>query len=272
MNTSRRSAIRSIVSACGILAATRSTAFAAAGSSEDKLNHPDGTTLQNGDLIWPRNGCTFVPYSGRAAYDYDREKAEWNAGRARYLDRVKRSDEAASEASRRIANLDFAEFLIEYEGDIQPGQFRPYGGDGPLYTGHVAIASIEGGQPWLIEAITASSNCVRKIPYDKWLKERGNPEVWQGRLKGITEAQQVGIAREASSHLNVPYDFWNFDLLDANGFYCSKLAWMSIYRATGSPVDENPNPKRHIWFSPKQLMECKPVNVIFSPGTYSHGC
>ena len=77
--------------------------------------------------------------------------------------------------------------------------------------------------------------------------------------------------------LGKPYEFFNFDLNDDSGFYCSKLAWMSVWRATSRAaqrapvaVDDNPNPRRSFfdWFSPKQLVNARRVTLLHKPGDY----
>ncbi len=60
-----------------------------------------------------------------------------------------------------------------------------------------------------------------------------------------------------------PYDFWNFDLDDDRAFYCSKLAWMAIFRSLKFAVDGNVNPRRSFLFSPKQLLYAPTIVRIF---------
>jgi uncharacterized protein YycO len=89
--------------------------------------------------------------------------------------------------------------------------------------------------------------------------------VWLGRLRGYDAQQRAGLAAEALKHVGKPYDFWNFDLDEDSGFYCSKLAWLAIYRALGFAVDGRTNPRRVLWFSPKQFLRLKAVEKLFEP-------
>jgi uncharacterized protein YycO len=92
--------------------------------------------------------------------------------------------------------------------------------------------------------------------------------VWLGRVKKISSSYRAKIAIEAKKYIGRPYDFWNFDLNDERGFYCSKLAWMCMFRALGLVIDGNPDPKRFFWFSPKQLLYVNRVARLFDPGPY----
>jgi uncharacterized protein YycO len=69
--------------------------------------------------------------------------------------------------------------------------------------------------------------------------------------------------------VGAPYRFFNFDLGDTSGFYCSKLAWYCIKSATGTAPDDNANPRRILWYSPKRLMKSHHVTLLRNPGNYA---
>jgi uncharacterized protein YycO len=143
-----------------------------------------------------------------------------------------------------------------------------------LYVGHVAIVDIDSdGAPAVIEAVygkaPGGTSIVERISYEKWIQWRNSPLVWHGRLRNIDAAKRADIARAANDQLLKPYQFFNFDLSDASGFYCSKLAWFATMKATGIALDGDSNPRRQIWFSPLQAMNQRDrVEILSSAGSY----
>lgn len=57
--------------------------------------------------------------------------------------------------------------------------------------------------------------------------------------------------------------------MDDSAFYCSKLAWLAAMRSLGFAVDDDPNPKRSFWFSPKQFLYSRRVARLNDPGEYA---
>ena len=55
---------------------------------------------------------------------------------------------------------------------------------------------------------------------------------------------------------------------DDTGFYRSKLAWMSAFRSLHVAVDDDLNPKRAFWFSPKQFLYVPRMTRLIDPGPY----
>ena len=108
--------------------------------------------------------------------------------------------------------------------------------------------------------------------YADWLKRFTNIQVWHGRFRDLDAAATQRIADVARRQLGKPYDFFNFDLNDDRGFYCSKLVWMSVWRAARIAADDNPDPNRGNrfppWFSPKALIGASRVTMLHSPGDY----
>ena len=75
----------------------------------------------------------------------------------------------------------------------------------------------------------------------------------------------------ARSQLGKPYDFFNFDLNDDRGFYCSTRRDECVAGAQIA-ADGNPDPQRGKsfppWFSPKALISSKRVAMLHSPDEY----
>lgn len=154
-----------------------------------------------------------------------------------------------------------------YQGDHDEEYVVKFGGTAPLYVGHVAIVEGSGSEAFVIEAL--GNRGVVRHPYKTWLAERKGQVFWHGRINSGTDADRSSIARIAAQHVGKPYDFWNFDLADEAGFYCSKLAWLSIYKALDIAADNRPTAKRLFWFSPKQLMKSPHVKLLLNPGSYT---
>jgi hypothetical protein len=80
--------------------------------------------------------------------------------------------------------------------------------------------------PFVVEAKGGPD--VQRLSYADWLQQHPGEVFWVGRLKGIPPEKRAKVAEKAAEQIGNPYDFWDFDLEDANGFYCSKLAWLAI--------------------------------------------
>lgn len=232
---------------------------------------PDSKTFQSGDLIWPKRPGEFVPYNSGTVSPYDEEKLRWINERRAFVDKVRSNPKSSQELRQLAADLsllDFNEFLTLYQADQTPGTPREYGGGATvLYVGHVGVISIEDGEPTVVEALWGKG--VVQSKYESWLINRPGAWVWHGRVANRSQDERALIAVEAKKYLQRPYNFWNFDLADASGFYCSKLCWLAIRDALNLAVDDNPNPSRPFWFSPKQLLKARRVEKLFVPGSYT---
>jgi hypothetical protein len=233
---------------------------------------PNPQAFQSGDLIWPKKPGAFVPYRSGTAPQLDTEQLQWQKERQDFLQR-----EAKRSASERLSNaqldffrtLDFREFHARYAGDQRPGVPGAYSTGGGIYVGHVGLIEIEAdGSPWVIEAIWGKG--VIRHSYADWLRGRPGEVVWHGRLRELSPEARGSISKEARRHVGTKYDFWNFDLLDEGGFYCSKLVWLAIMKTQGFAVDGNTEAKRGFWLSPKQLLYSKPVARLHDPGPYAN--
>jgi hypothetical protein len=230
---------------------------------------PSETLLESGDFVLPRKPNVWVPYldrEGKRTSSPAEDEAEWNAGKQKFLATVKDKFPYFSDQDiEAIQQLSFAEFYAAYVGTAVPNEPLVLQSGFGLYVGHVGIIDVDNSKTkWVIEAL--GDKGVIKRRYEDWINGRPGEWIWVGRLKRSSPEQRKLIADESAKYIGRPYGFWNFDLDDDSEFYCSKLAWMAIYRSLHLAVDGNSNPKRRFWFSPKQLLYASAVDEIFSPG------
>lgn len=232
---------------------------------------PDPSTFQSGDFVWPKGPHAIVPYDSSVGKAGEREQRQWEAERNSYLRKLESlasPSDLDKERYRLLSAMTYEQFLSVYLAADDPARVQPYGATGPFYVGHVGVVDMRDGVPWVVEAVMGDG--VRAIQYSDWLAKREGEVVWHARLRGADVATRQTIAGTARSQTEPkkPYEFWNFDLSDDHGFYCSKLAWFSVWKVTGIALDGNSNPSRAIWFSPKQMLRSTAVDVLFSPGEY----
>jgi hypothetical protein len=231
---------------------------------------PPVNILETGDLIWPKKPGAIVPYNSEPGEADKSAATTWAREKKQYLSNLEKKANPTPEDIARYKELQkmtYKGFVARYLDDKLPGEVTTYG-LGELATGHVGLIEVVDGKPDVIEAMDKIG--VRRISYASWIGDRPGELVWAGRLKGVSPEKRTAVARIGANYVDhVPYNFWNFDLNDTTGFYCSKLAWFSILNGAGFAPDDNPNPKRVLWYSPKQLMNSKHVQLIFNPGSYS---
>lgn len=264
--------------------------FASAGCSENKpaLPHPDAETFQSGDFLWPALPGAVIPYLRRAEKSAESEAAAWEREKRAFIESARNSSDPEMKAiADELEPLTFAEFQSRYfDGAAGPGpQSRELG---PLIAGlpqvgHVAIIEIDGqGKRWVIEAIPKAetryaslysrfADGVVRTPYDEWVTIHKEYNVWHGRVKDRPAAERAAIASEAKQFLGKDYWFWSFDLSDENAFYCSKLVWLSVWKAFGLALDGNPAFERHFWVSPKRLINAPTIELLYNPANYGGG-
>lgn len=237
-----------------------------------KTLRPDPSEFQSGDFVWPKKPGVIVPYSAAYAPDmrqvptdfYDRQKFETE--KRAYLEHVAKSDRNFTASQEdRFNRLSFEAFAKQYQGS-QTLNVESLGTGSIVYVGHVAVLEIWDGKPFVIEAV--SSRGVVRQPYENWLASRPGEEVWHGRVADLPQEQCSKIPAEAKKYLGRPYEFFNLDLNDDSGFYCSKLVWLAIFRSLQFAIDDDPESERFFWFSPKQLMNARRVQLLYSPGSY----
>lgn len=218
------------------------------------------TLIANGTLIWVRAEDEWIPY---------------NAG----------SESAAFEKTL-VATIEhntelLSDFpileLLDYEGFFE-GYFL--GADltgkteyarvpGEIGVGHVAIIQSIDKQLYVLEAASPELGLLR-TPLDDWLARMGqSTKFWLGRLNGFSDDEIQSIVSIAASQVRLqkPYGFFNFDLDDSSSFYCSKLIWYSVHKATGKRIDDGISYALP-WYSPKQMLESRLIKIILSPDDY----
>jgi cell wall-associated NlpC family hydrolase len=231
---------------------------------------PEVSALQSGDLLWPKKPGKFVPYDSTTQEDFEAQRQKWLTEKVAYIQRVRNSPTPGLHALQWATDLEqmtFEDFVRIYEGDHDENYVVKYGGQSPLYVGHVAIVLVENGTPHVVEAVMGKG--VIRSTYAEWLAGRPGELVWHGRVKGVNEQQKMNIAATAVSFLGRPYSFWNFNLGDDTVFYCSKLVWLSVQRAAAITLDDDPAAERYIWYSPKRLMKSPHVELLLTHGDYA---
>lgn len=259
------------LSITSILLGSISGSIAFAQDEESRaLPLPNRGAFQSGDFLWPKKPGMYVPYHSGGAAVFESERARWAEERKRFLDRQREGSSSLTPIQLdTLRSLDYREFHARYAGDQKAGTPGAYSTAGGIYVGHVGIIEVDGtGTPWIVEALWDRG--VVRHTYDEWLRKRPGEIVWHGRIRDVDLASREKVVAEAIRHVGKPYDFWNFDLSDDSAFYCSKLAWLSIYRTLGFAVDGNASPKRGFWFSPKQLLYTKPMARLHDPGPYAN--
>jgi hypothetical protein len=230
--------------------------------------HPNSQLFQSGDLLWPKPRDALVLYNQSADSDPNIDKMIWENERQEFIAQVGRSPMPLSRAQvSAIGRLSYEDFCIRYFADQNPDQISNYSSEAGLYVGHVGIVTLdEANRPYVVEALWKPG--VVRQPYSDWIAGRSNDFVWLGRLRNASGAERSLVASEAVKYIGRPYNFWNFDLGDASDFYCSKLVWLSAFRALGLAIDGNNNPVRGFWLSPKQLLSLPAIEILHRPGSY----
>lgn len=242
----------------GIMLIGSLSAGASAQTSQRK--HPDSRTFRSGDLLWPKRSNEIIPYNHEPGEELE---ASWRRERDNFVQSAEGELDQQSLREIQLMSLDDFEHLY-FEGQAN-GTLQPY--SGVAGTGHVAILEKnEAGNLWVIEAMMDRG--VIRNPYDGWIRSRGQSGVWHGRVKSLSEDHIQRSVAVAKQQVGKPYNFWNFDLSDDTDFYCSKLVWYAFVRGAKLAIDGNPQPKRSIWLSPKQVLNSSLVDQLFSPGTY----
>ena len=248
--------------------------------------HPDWTTFQSGDLLWPAKPDEVIVRSlaGATPRALPAEaESEWRKERdAAIADMRATGDPSMRARADALAALSFRQFQAQYFEGVQPGdQTRSLGTSiGRLSVGHVAILDIDAdGAPWVLEATPSTSRRyevaytrfprgVIRTAYDDWIEAHSEYMVWHGRLRDKPELDRAKIAETARQFVGRDYWFWSLNLADEASFYCSKLVWLSVTRALGTPLDGDAQTDRSFWFSPKSIMSLSTVQMLHVPGPY----
>jgi cell wall-associated NlpC family hydrolase len=252
------------------------------GSPGAVADFPDPSTFQSGDFVWPKKKGAVIPFSLPDSAPSN-EEAEWNAQHERFLRDAAAQGPMPPDVLEKLKALRYSDYERSYFDEPSPSltggpEARSLSG-ATVAVGHVAIIDIDAaGIPYVIEAIPIGPDAalgkggVIRVRYDEWLKDRAGSQVWHGRVRGLDRAMRKKIVDEALKQLGKPYQFFNFNLIDDSGFYCSKLAWMSTWRGANIAPDDDPNPQRGTrfppWFSPRQLTQAKQIEMLHKPGEY----
>jgi cell wall-associated NlpC family hydrolase len=258
------------------------TVSAQAPAKKAESDFPNAATFRTGDLLWPKRRGAIVPRTRSLAAAPNLERREWEAARQQLLASPAASD-LSPEVAERLKALSYEEFeRIYFSAQTQP----PAGANGTrslnavghiISVGHVALIEVDGsGIPYVVEATPHSADGSRggvlRVRYVDWLKQFSDVQVWHGRFRDLDRTASQRIAEVALGQLGKPYDFFNFNLNDDRGFYCSKLVWFSVWRAARIAADDNPDPNRGNrfppWFSPKALIGASRITMLHSPGDY----
>ncbi|MBX2804894.1 MAG: hypothetical protein KTR19_02885 [Hyphomicrobiales bacterium] len=252
------------------------------------LPHPDAETFQSGDFLWPALPGAVIPFFREAdaqQLTIESEASEWRQEKQRFIEQARASGDPEQIAlADAIANITYDEFRSRYFNATGPGERRltPFAAGLPQ-VGHVAIIEIDGGgRRWVVEATPKSDtpyeslysrfpDGVIRTPYDKWVEIHKEYNVWHGRVRDRTPDERAAIAETAKQYLGRDYWFWSFNLGEESAFYCSKLVWLSVWKALGISLDGDPSLQRSFWVSPKQLINAPNVEVLYSPADYGAG-
>lgn len=234
-------------------------------SGETKPNAIPADALESGDFLFPRNPRANVPYIVRPDQSESEDRAAWEATRAEFLARAAagRTDLTPAEV-KQFRSMTYEQFRNIYDGE--PANLEGKGGR--ISVGHVAIVIRDGANLDVVEALWGDIGKVIRRPYSQFAAAHVDDSIWHARLKNRPAEDRHAMAIEAAKYVGRPYDFWNFNLNNDAGFYCSKLVWLAAWRALKLTVDGNPNPRRSLWFSPKQLLRQPTLDVLVSPGPY----
>jgi hypothetical protein len=268
-----------------------SVALAAAGRQAEALAanagwaHPKPSTFASGDLLWPALPNTYIPYTRGMSSEAPptSETEEWTKARDAFLQQMPSGNTPGEKQLReRLKQMSYTEFRALFLQDREMGaprhRERSLLSAQHISVGHVGILEIDGdGKIWVIEAMPKGSkgysiiferlsNGVIRTPYDTWAKQHEGYNVWHGRVK--TDNDRARIAETAKSFLGRDYWIWSLDFADETAFYCSKLVWVSVYKALGVALDGDTNTARQLWLSPKRLMKLDTISMLFSPAPY----
>jgi cell wall-associated NlpC family hydrolase len=264
------------------VAGYRGGSFGAIPVSQSAVaDFPNPSNFQSGDFVWPKKKDAAIPYSVPNSAP-SKEEVEWNIQHERFLRDAAAQGTMPPDVLEKLKDLRYSDYERSYFNEPSPNPMAEPGtrsvGGAAVVVGHVAILEIDtAGVPYVIEAIPSPISAVGqggviRMRYDEWLKGLDGYQVWHGRARSLDRAMRKKIADEALKQLGKPYQFFNFNLNDDGGFYCSKLAWMSAWRGANIALDDDPNPQRGTrfppWYSPRQLTQAKHIEMLHKPGEY----
>ena len=249
--------------------------------------HPDPATFQSGDFLWPAKPGDFIPrYSVRGIAPPNEEALKWEEERRKFVADARASGNADQiAAAEQMERLTYEEFKSRYfeggdSGVRERGLVTRGMGVAIPQVGHVALIEVDAsGAAWVIEAMPKAvhryeslysrfKNGVIRTAYADWIEQHKAYNIWQGRLKNMDQAQRARIVAEAKPFLGKDYWFWSFNLNDESAFYCSKLVWVSVWKAMKVALDGDQSFARRFWVTPKQLVYATSIELLHNPGAY----
>ncbi len=247
--------------------------------------HPNPAAFQSGDFLWPAKPGDFIPRYSVRGIAPNEEAVTWEEEKRKFIEDARASgnpDQLA--AAAQLERLSYDEFQARYFSGGGDAGTRERGlatrGIGIPQVGHVALIEVDdSGAPWVIEAMPKSvhryeslysrfKNGVIRTPYTDWIEQHKAYNVWQGRLRNFDKAQRTRIVTEAKPFLGKDYWFWSFNLNDETAFYCSKLVWVSVWKAINFALDGDTSFTRNFWVTPKQLVYATSIELLHNPGAY----
>ena len=232
------------------------------------LGAPEPGALAHGDLLWPKGKNKIILYlhndeTAQDTAEVAAEKRDWEDEQRAFCGGD--HPDFPPEAKARLCSLSYEEFRADY-GSETIG-LTNYALLGVISVGHVAIVdATDHNDPWVIEALRKPG--VVRGRYSDWAAKHHDDLVWHGRLGAPVAGDPEKFVDAAKNQLGRPYDFWNFDLLDTAGFYCSKLVWYAAFKAFGVALDGEANHRRGFWYSPRQITRSPHVQMLSGHGNY----
>jgi hypothetical protein len=254
---------RSFLNASALAPIAVSDAFGQAGA-----RLPNPANFESGDFLWPKKPGAFIPYQYQTTSNVDADRERWNREKADFINRARAGAVPDGErVAAQLQTMTYNDFRSLYLRNLPPNAIVPYS-SGIAAVGHVAIVELDTTNvPWIIEALWELG--VVRQRYSSWIASRASEIVWHGRLRNYNAADRAKISTVAQEFVSRPYDFWNFNLADSTGFYCSKLVWLSVMQALNVAVDGDTNSARRTWLSPKQILYGPAIKRLFDPGEYA---
>lgn len=241
-----------------------------------EIHRPDVRDLKSGDILWRRRWVDVIPdLSWREIWQrlfrFARPQVEnvppidlFHTGKARLL---------AKQAARLGANHDYVRRLQKLKAPRPTGGFHihlagvEFGSHWGMYVGHPAVVDVVGSRRYVIDA-TQSYGGVAITRFDKWIETSPQSSLWHGRLKYRSESELAKIAQAAASVKGKPYEFFELDLADDSGFYCSKFIWWAIYKALNVAIDDDPDSTRNWWLLPRDTAACACFERLYWPAEF----
>jgi Permuted papain-like amidase enzyme, YaeF/YiiX, C92 family len=211
---------------------------------------PDVSSLQTGDLVWPRADTQMVFFMPQ----HSPLLSTWFEQRETLM---AQADPASS--STQVENFESS-----------------------FWVGHVAFIELRDGMPWVVDATPhrkykghedETKRGVNTQTYEEFLTDDAHTHshIWHGRLKNLAPGQGQQLVQAASRHIPKPYAISPWSLHDTQGFYCSKLIWHAVRDVLGVELQGDAQRfSQNLWFTPWDVMQSPQVQLLFQPAGKSY--